>query len=157
MVKVCQGKVVTAVKSLMLSVLIGLATGLAVGLLQSFTSPEPIPWQVLAHWVIAGAYLALLGWLGCVVVRLVARPTSAEDRGRSSASPFGSPEVDRPHQPAPFAKRMARYLGCEEAEFHKPRPRPRSRMPFWSQVEFDTWVGPKSTSFIYFIRRNVAC
>ena len=58
------------------------------------------------------------------------------------------------HEPEPFSQRLAHYTGKSESElanYHEPA---KSKMPFWSLVDFRSWHGPKSIGLIrYYLER----
>ena len=67
---------------------------------------------------------------------------------RRSHSIGVSPSTDAENTPAPFVKRLAKYIGCEESELRQDRQKPRSKMSFWSIIDFFSWHGPKPVSLI---------
>ena len=69
------------------------------------------------------------------------------------ASQLDTRQSKRP--PAPFIRRLAQFMACDEAELKKPRPKPKSKMKFWSLVEFGRWHGPKPAIVIRRILRRI--
>jgi hypothetical protein len=90
--------------------------------------------------------------VGCIVLGAAAGAfvwiarVGLADANAARTSRRGDPmdPVKSPVAPPPaFEQRLAAFLHCTTEELHAPRPRPQSTMPFWSIVDFASYVGPK--------------
>ena len=100
-------------------------------------------------------HIGLLIGFGVWVGR-VAEERSALLNAQNSARWASELDARRADQsPAPFVKRLAQYMECDEAELSTPRPKPKSKMKFWSLVDFGTWHGPKPAVVIKRILRRI--
>jgi F0F1-type ATP synthase membrane subunit c/vacuolar-type H+-ATPase subunit K len=122
----------------------GLRTGLAYGAVEAALQ---IVWGD-GRWLLALLGFTLIGVVAGTfvwVVRVIdedSRPTGA--RG---ADPLGIGE-DPQDASAPFESRLAGFLHCDVEELGQVRPRPVSKMPFWSIVDFGSYIGPKPVQLI---------
>ena len=122
-------------KSFLWHLFVGAVIGLAVGAIP-FALPEIYddPYDI-ARMGSVGVLIGFLIWFFRAVGESSAPPTAR----RSADSAKRLPGMT----PAPFARRLAQFTGGEEEELNRPRPRPKSKMTFWSLVDFRTWHPPK--------------
>ena len=96
----------------------------------------------------------IIGFLVWIVVNSNERSASLNAKKTARrASKSDAQESER--SPTPFVKRLAQYMSCDEAELNKPRPKPKSKMKFWSMVEFGKWHGPRPVVVIRRILRRI--
>ncbi len=96
----------------------------------------------------------IIGFLVWILVAADERSASLNvQKTARRANKYDAQESER--SPAPFVKRLAQYMACDEAELNKPRPKPKSKMKYWSMVEFGTWYGPKPVVEIRRILRRI--
>lgn len=119
-------------------------TGLAYGTVEAALR---ITWGD-GRWLVALLGITALGVAGGMLVWLVrlidedSRPT-----GVHGGDPLGVVEASQEHA-ASFETRLAGFLHCDVAELRQARPRPVSKMPFWSVVDFGSYIGPKPVQLI---------
>ncbi len=114
--------------------------GLSVAAIISVTSNIPNDSQIVVGWTNVGALVGFLIWL------CRASKESAALRTSRHSENDASPMTENP--PASFLSRLAQYIDCDEKEISRPRELPKSRMPFWSLLDFRTSHGPGPTSLI---------
>lgn len=124
----------------------GCLIGLAIGaVIFAVVSPSEYP-QILVRTTLLGIGSGLLVWF-----RKIATEEAASHTPRSTMCDGGTSE----HSPRPFFQRLAQYTGFDEEDFRRPRPKPTSRMTFWSIREFETWHGPKTALVIRRILQRI--
>ncbi|MBB3210760.1 hypothetical protein FHS27_006608 [Rhodopirellula rubra] len=128
-------------------------SGAALGSLFAFVIPGATPELIVTSATVYGGLGALVGG-GSVAL-------SKSRRKRDNARSTRRPAVHKPVQqnrraaahpnvptPQPFRKRLAKFTDQDESEVMTETDSFKSRMPFWSAVDFLIHVPPKSAQVI---------
>ena len=138
--------------SLLRHVTIGALSGSLLGLFTGYClgNTSRVAWQ---DYLFPALYLGFWGGLTALTFHLMA----AQRRRRKTklAAKHDGGLGQMPHEPTPFRRRLAQYLGCHEQELAEPHKVPKSRMPFRSIVNLDTYYGPKPISQIRRLLENI--
>jgi hypothetical protein len=139
-----RNRTLTTGMCLALFLTIGVSLGIIYARYVSFMYPSLSVLSLTIHSVAAGMLLANFLWLGYRIT--LARSPRGSEKPEKVKHAQAAAQIT--HRPTPFIKRLANYVGCDEQELREPRCQPKSRMTFWSIVDFDSWHGPKPISII---------
>ena len=76
-----------------------------------------------------GLVIGALVW----ILRAVDERSALLNAQKSAKQPSELDTQALERSPAPFVKRLAQYMACDEAELNKPRPKPKSKMKLGSR------------------------
>ena len=119
-------------RSFLSHLLLGAMIGLPIGTLLFWltdTSNDP---HTIVLTTNIGVLIGFLTWLSRAADESSASATARRAARREKRAAKRSS--------APFARRLAQYTGCEE-ELNQAQPNSKSKMTFWSLIDFRTWRG----------------